>query len=69
MPLAVGPLVPGGKRSLGGSVCPDDLVWPSNFAPAEHDALVWLTDKELHGLRLADPRLPQLLHAAFEGML
>jgi mutator protein MutT len=42
---------------------------PSNCAPEEHDALAWLTDKELHGLRLADPRLPQLLHAALEGML
>ena len=42
---------------------------PSNCAPMEHDALAWLTDKELHGLRLADPRLPQLLHAALEGML
>jgi len=42
---------------------------PSNCAPAEHDALAWLTDKELPGLRLADPRLPQLLHAALEGML
>ena len=42
---------------------------PSNCAPEEHDALAWLTDKELHGLRLADPRLPQLLPAALEGML
>jgi len=42
---------------------------PSNCAPEEHDALAWLTDKELHGLRLADPRLPQLLLAALEGML
>jgi len=41
---------------------------PSNCAPEEHDALAWLTGKELHGLRLADPRLPQLLHAALEGM-
>jgi 8-oxo-dGTP diphosphatase len=42
---------------------------PSNYAPEEHDALAWLTDKELHGLRLTDPRLPQLLHAALDGML
>jgi len=37
---------------------------PSNCDPLEHDALAWLTDAELQGLRLADPRLPQLLHAA-----
>ena len=42
---------------------------PSNFAPGKHDALAWLTDKELHGLRLADPRLPELLHAALEETL
>jgi 8-oxo-dGTP diphosphatase len=42
---------------------------PSNYAPEEHDALAWLTDKELQGLRLADPRLPQLLHAALGGCL
>ena len=40
---------------------------PSNHAPEEHDALAWLTDKELHGLRLADPRLPQLLRVALQG--
>jgi 8-oxo-dGTP diphosphatase len=36
---------------------------PSSCAPEEHDALAWLTDKELHGLRLADPRLQKVLHA------
>ena len=41
---------------------------PSNCAPEEHDALAWLTDEELQGLRLADSRLPQLLHAALDGM-
>jgi hypothetical protein len=41
---------------------------PSNYAPEEHDALAWLTDKELHGLRLADPRLPQLVRVALQGM-
>lgn len=42
---------------------------PSNCAPQEHDALAWLTDQELDGLRLADPRLPQLLLAALDGMV
>lgn len=37
---------------------------PFNRDPLEHDALAWMTDKELHSLRLADPRLPQLLRAA-----
>ena len=37
---------------------------PSNRAPLEHDALAWMTEDELSGLRLADPRLPQLLRAA-----
>ncbi len=37
---------------------------PSNQAPLEHDALAWMTEDELSGLRLADPRLPQLLRAA-----
>lgn len=37
---------------------------PVNAAPDEHDAVAWMTADELHGLRLADPRLPQLLHAA-----
>jgi len=37
--------------------------------PEEHDALAWLTDKLLHGLRLADPRLLLLRHAALKGML
>ncbi len=37
---------------------------PSNQAPLEHDALAWMSEDELSGLRLADPRLPQLLRAA-----
>lgn len=37
---------------------------PANLEPLEHDALAWLTSKDLHGLRLADSRLPALLHAA-----
>ncbi len=37
---------------------------PVNRDPLEHDALAWMTDKELLGLRLADPRLPQLVHSA-----
>lgn len=37
---------------------------PSNCATLEHDALAWLTDQELHGLQLADSRLPQLVRAA-----
>lgn len=40
---------------------------PSNQAPLEHDALAWMTEDELSGLRLADPRLPQLLRAALNG--
>lgn len=38
---------------------------PVNAAPEEElDALAWMTARELHGRRLADPRLPQLLDAA-----
>lgn len=37
---------------------------PANLAPDEHDALAWMTSSDLHGLRLADPRLPRLLDAA-----
>ena len=37
---------------------------PVNAAPEEHDALAWMSAHELHGLRLADPRLPQLINAA-----
>jgi len=40
---------------------------PSNGAPMGHDALAWLTDDELPGLRLAHPRLPQLLRAVFDA--
>jgi hypothetical protein len=50
----------------------ENIQWtgePSNCALEEHDALAWLTDKELHGLRLADPRLSRLLHGALEGMI
>lgn len=39
---------------------------PSNRAPLEHDALIWVTEKELSGLQLADPRLPQLLRRALD---
>ena len=42
---------------------------PSNCAPEEHDALAWLTHEELHGLRLADPRLPALLREACDGIV
>lgn len=38
----------------------------SNRAPLEHDALRWVTEKELSGLQLADPRLPRLLRTAFD---
>jgi 8-oxo-dGTP pyrophosphatase MutT (NUDIX family) len=37
---------------------------PADRDPLEHDALAWMTEHELHGLRMADPRLPQLLGAA-----
>jgi len=37
---------------------------PFNRDPLEHDAFAWMTDKELLGLRLTDPRLPQLPCAA-----
>lgn len=37
---------------------------PFKAAPEEHDALAWMSAQELHGLRLADPRLPQLLDEA-----
>ncbi len=40
---------------------------PINAAPEEHDALAWVTEQELHGLRLADRRLPQLLYAALSA--
>ena len=36
---------------------------------AMHDALAWLTHEELHGLRLADPRLPALLREACDGVV
>ncbi len=39
---------------------------PSNRDLLEHDALRWMTDKELSGLRLADPRTPQLLRRALD---
>jgi len=45
------------------------IAEPSNCAPEEHNALAWPADQELHGLRLADPRLPELLHAALEETL
>jgi len=37
---------------------------PANVNPAEHDALAWLNDVEMAGLRLADSRLPGLFEAA-----
>lgn len=37
---------------------------PSNCEVREHHALVSVTGEEAHGLRLADPRRLQLLHAA-----
>ncbi len=37
---------------------------PINQDLNEHDALAWLTDGEMGALRLADPRLPQLVRAA-----
>ncbi|HET7325865.1 MAG TPA: NUDIX domain-containing protein [Nocardioidaceae bacterium] len=40
---------------------------PDNRDSREHDALAWLTAPELAGLRLADPRIPQLLHAALDA--
>jgi 8-oxo-dGTP diphosphatase len=39
---------------------------PTNREPAEHDALAWLDDQEMTGLRLADRRLPQLVRAALD---
>ena len=39
---------------------------PTNQDPHEHDALAWLTAQEMGALRLADPRLPQLVRAALE---
>lgn len=40
---------------------------PVDAAPKEHDVLAWLAADELHDLRLADPRLPQLIRAAPAG--
>ena len=37
---------------------------PANADPDEHDALAWLNDIEMAGLRLADSRLPALFEAA-----
>ncbi len=37
---------------------------PANADPYEHDALAWLNDLEMAGLRLADSRLPALFEAA-----
>jgi 8-oxo-dGTP diphosphatase len=39
---------------------------PANQDPLEHDALAWLTDLELSGLELADPRLPRLLRLGLD---
>ena len=40
---------------------------PSNQDPLEHDALRWMTEQELSGLQLADPRLPRLLRSAHKS--
>lgn len=42
---------------------------PANCAPLKHDALAWMTENDVAGLRLADPRLPQHVRAAlnFDG--
>jgi 8-oxo-dGTP diphosphatase len=40
---------------------------PANLVPAEHDDLRWFTAAELTALRLADPRIPQLVAAALES--
>ncbi|MCU4187185.1 hypothetical protein K6U06_22675 [Acidiferrimicrobium sp. IK] len=32
----------------------------------EHDALAWLTHDEVTNLRLADPRLPEVVRAALD---
>ena len=37
---------------------------PTNADPDEHDALAWLNDTEMAGLKLADSRLPALFEAA-----
>jgi len=37
---------------------------PANADPAEHDALAWLNDIEMAGLRFADSRLLALFEAA-----
>jgi len=37
---------------------------PANVDPDEHDALAWLNNIEMAGLRLADSRLPALFEAA-----
>jgi 8-oxo-dGTP diphosphatase len=39
---------------------------PTGQDPRLNDALAWLTDLELHGLTLADSRLPQLLRLALD---
>lgn len=39
---------------------------PANRNPLEHDALAWMTDRELAGLALADPRLAQLVRTALD---
>lgn len=37
---------------------------PANVDPDEQDALAWLNDSEMAGLRIADSRLPALFQAA-----
>lgn len=40
---------------------------PENLVPVEHDDLRWYTTAGLATLRLADPRIPQLVEAALES--
>ena len=39
---------------------------PANREPQEHDALAWLNHHELNSLRLAHPRLPELVRVALD---
>jgi hypothetical protein len=41
---------------------------PTNRDRLEHDGLAWLNHHELAGLRLADPRLPELVRAALDPL-
>ena len=39
---------------------------PTNQDPDEHDAMAWVMAQDMDALRLADPRLPQLVQAALD---